>query len=178
MKRILIWLLLSSALCAAQANPADEEKRYQTECPGCAKVLISRLDTTGQKLYDNQRTESQARWLKQDTKLVKDGKLKPALWFTAFRSNAEYNVVWTIQVDSPEHPGSMEAWAWVYEVVSGRKLFQTWHRTIYWKTDHPEEQCLADAAKFLRSRRITPDGIKFANTDERQDYFPSPHEAR
>ncbi len=71
----------------------------------------------------------------------------------------------------------MDAWVWVYEVASGRKLFQTWHRSIYWQTDHPEQQCLVDALKFLRTRKATPDGFKFATIDDNREYFPAPGES-
>ncbi len=145
-------LVPRSPMQASVAGSAAEERELRdANCAGCPTVLISRLQSSSHSLYDNEKTVAQARLLKKDLELAGRGKLKPKLWYTSFRENAEYNVVWTVNAISSTTPETLEVQVSLYELASGQKLYETSRRSIYWDFDQPDEKCLSDVLNFLRN---------------------------
>jgi hypothetical protein len=73
----------------------QEKENAGAKCPGCFGLMISSFDAASGRTTDNWLTRNQLAYVKErGEKIRKDG-LTPHFWYTKYRENADYIVVWS-----------------------------------------------------------------------------------
>ncbi len=74
----------------------EKEKRdAQVRCPGCLGVIISSFDPVSRAITDDWLSRNQLAYMKERAEKIKKEGRTPHFWYTKYRENADYVIVWS-----------------------------------------------------------------------------------
>lgn len=80
---------------ARQSVIAQEKLDAQARCPGCLGLMISNFDPASRTTTDNWLTRNQLEYMKERAEKTKKEHIPLRFWFTKYRENADYIIVWS-----------------------------------------------------------------------------------
>ena len=72
-----------------------EKQNAQARCPACLGLMISSFDPANGRTTDNWLTRNQLAYVKERGEKIKKDGLTPHFWYTKYRENADYIIVWS-----------------------------------------------------------------------------------
>jgi hypothetical protein len=83
-----------------QEKVAQEKQKGLAGCPGCPAVLISNFDSASRTTTDDWVSKNQLAYVKERVEKARKDKAPHLFWFTSYRENADFIVVWSSAVGS------------------------------------------------------------------------------
>ncbi|MBI4165276.1 MAG: hypothetical protein HY508_06025 [Acidobacteria bacterium] len=73
----------------------EERKAGEANCPGCAGIFITYINSETGQTEDWALSDNQRKWIEEYKKRGLGNKAKPRFWFTRHKANANYVFIWT-----------------------------------------------------------------------------------